>query len=87
MVQVGYSYYSQCYDLKSKKQKALYPQIDLSQDKKKSPLNLDSLNYKNAEIYLIKQDPNSSVNLPARKLKKRKSKKIKKDVDENDEEK
>jgi|DEB0MinimDraft_12_1074336.scaffolds.fasta_scaffold223979_1 hypothetical protein len=25
MVSVGYNYYSQCYDLKSKKQKELYP--------------------------------------------------------------
>lgn len=53
MVQVGYNYYSQTYELKKKKQEALYP--SKSNPKfRRSPISLDStqVNGRNAEIYL-----------------------------------
>lgn len=55
MVQVGYKYYSQCYDLKKKKQEELYPTKDGKLGKSRlSPQSVDPsmVNVRNAEIYL-----------------------------------
>lgn len=54
MVQVGYNYYSQCYDLKKKKQEELYPTKGADQLGKRITPTVDAsmVNVKNAEIYL-----------------------------------
>ena len=56
MVQVGYNYYSQCYDLKKRKLEELYPSKDTDKAGRPrlAPSHMDPsmVNVKNAEIYL-----------------------------------
>ena len=64
MVQVGYKYYSQTYDIKKKKLEAMHPRYkdaDRFGSRLKDLPNLDSsmINAKNAEIYLNNGGENS----------------------------
>ena len=71
MVQVGYGYYGQCYELKRKKQSDLLPNYNNKLPSKLDITTIQSSNPAVAEIYMYNKEKSKSTINSKKKIKNR----------------